>query len=825
MSETLKTTKDSYKNVLSDKVEIKEEGGFFRDIKKAFTNASDYVKAKTGEELYYNDAQIEALKKALDKKNSLEQLEYMTTFGNYKGYLRFNLLDKEKKESVIKEAIEDYNSADQLDPVDRLKVGIYGSAIISMCTKLISDQNLIKKLNLTLRKNDKTVDFAVTDQLYNYMYDYFLRKVSDKLESNEDALRFAEDFFYYKSGFKRIFPNAYFGVVKEDNSNIVFLSSDKFEVREMYNKGKKPDALDDIIDELFVHNLGVLSAETDDGNDGKYEALAKGFERFSEKTNLKIDDIPFKFSQEDFENAKNASEKDDEALLKRNIPSRSAKELKGTLSDAEYHELLKTVKGHILSKFDELIYENKYVIKFEDTFDLSTNLVFKIVFDFEAIDKNKADEDDKHDNPYKKGKSSNVLYYIGKHLLSADFSNFKEGESLKFKGKVSGFNVSWDMSLFPIVSDDPSVNEAIMNAQDAIGERKSKLAFLYGKELPETKTEGSDETFVDSNKIISNINKFIKDANALHKKIKDTATTKMTLDVKELDVVKQDSNEDSSTDASKQETQDDNVSKNTDKKKPKKGNNKKKPKKESLFIENVLNDLCLLTEDDSALSDLPQGEESKAKESQSAAKGLKEEIETFINGIDMFDGYFFSVILKGYIETGLDYVNKLNFLNTSLYKKSKLVKSEFDQSKKDNIARSKFADQMVRLEEIQSKYYREINSTYRSEVSEMLNKTSSSAEAIITLASSINAGQKKINTILKSKADSEISPENKELCEAWKKSLLSILAREDCVRAGLLPNPETQGNKYVFDKDLTFRYMKTNKTYTYNFHLEVVKEV
>ena len=177
MSETLKTTKDSYKNVLSDKVEIKEEGGFFRDIKKAFTNASDYVKAKTGEELYYNDSQIEALKKALDKKNSLEQLEYMTTFGNYKGYLRFNLLDKEKKESVIKEAIEDYNSADQLDPVDRLKVGIYGSAIISMCTKLISDQNLIKKLNLTLRKNDKTVDFAVTDKFPegNYLKVVFIR--------------------------------------------------------------------------------------------------------------------------------------------------------------------------------------------------------------------------------------------------------------------------------------------------------------------------------------------------------------------------------------------------------------------------------------------------------------------------------------------------------------------------------------------------------------------------------------------------------------------------------------------------------------------------
>ena len=821
MSETLKTTKDSYKNVLSDKVEIKEEGGFFRDIKKAFTNASDYVKAKTGEELYYNDSQIEALKKALDKKNSLEQLEYMTTFGNYKGYLRFNLLDKEKKESVIKEAIEDYNSADQLDPVDRLKVGIYGSAIISMCTKLISDQNLIKKLNLTLRKNDKTVDFAVTDQLYNYMYDYFLRKVSDKLESNEDALRFAEDFFYYKSGFKRIFPNAYFGVVKEDNSNIVFLSSDKFEVREMYNKGEQPETLDGIIDEFIVSSLVDLSGKTVREN---IENLAKGFESFSEKTGLKIDDIAFKFSQEDFDNEKNSPEKEGEALLKRNIPSRSAKELKDTLSDAEYHELLKTVKGHILSKFDELIYENKYVIKFEDTFDLSNNLVFKIVFDFEAIDKNKADEDDKHDNPYKKGKSSNVLYYIGKHLLSADFSNFKEGESLKFNGKVSGFNVSWNMSLFPLVSDDPSVNEAIMNAQDAIGERKSKLAFLYGKKLPEIKTEGSDETFVDSNKIISNINKFIKGANNLHKKIKDTATTKMTLDVKELEIVKQVSNADSSTDASKQATQDGNASKNTDNKNTKKGGNKKKPKKESLFIENVLNDLCLLTEDDSSLSDLSQGDESKAKESQSAANALKQEIDTFIKGIDRFDGYFFSVILKGYIETGLDYVNKLNFLNTSMYKKSKLVKSEFDQSKKDNMARSKFADQMVRLEEIQSKYYREINSTYRSEVGEMLNKTSSSAEAIITLASSINAGQKKINTILKSKAESEIIPENKELCEAWKKSLLAILAREDCVRAGLLPNPETQGNKYVFDKDLTFRYMKTNKTYTYNFHLEVVKE-
>ena len=822
MSETLKTTKDSFNNVLSDKVEIKEEGGFFRDIKKAFTNASDYVKAKTGEELYYNDAQIEALKKALDKKNSLEQLEYMTTFGNYKGYLRFNLLDKEKKESVIKEAIEDYNSADQLDPVDRLKVGIYGSAIISMCTKLISDQNLIKKLNLTLRKNDKTVDFAVTDQLYNYMYDYFLRKVSDKLESNEDALLFAEDFFYYKSGFKRIFPNAYFGVVKEDNSNIVFLSSDKFEVREMYNKGEQPATLDGIIDEFIVSSLVDLSGKTVREN---IENLAKGFESFSEKTGLKIDDIAFKFSQEDFDNEKNSPEKEGEALLKRNIPSRSAKELKDTLSDAEYHELLKTVKGHILSKFDELIYENKYVIKFEDTFDLSNNLVFKIVFDFEAIDKNKADEDDKHDNPYKKGKSSNVLYYIGKHLLSADFSNFKEGESLKFNGKVSGFNVSWDMSLFPLVSDDPSVNEAIMNAQDAIDERKSKLAFLYGKKLPETKTEGSDETFVDSNKIISNINKFIKGANNLHKKIKDTATTKMTLDVKELEIVKQVSNAASSTDASKQATQDGNASKNTDNKNTKKGGNKKKPKKESLFIENVLNDLCLFTEDNSSLSDLPQGDESKAKESQSAANDLKQDINTFIKGIDRFDGYFFSVILKGYIETGLDYVNKLNFLNTSLYKKSELVKGEFEQSKKDNMARSKFADQMVRLEEIQNKYYREINSTYRSEVGEMLNKTSSSAEAIITLASSINAGQKKINTILKSKAESEISPENKELCEAWKKSLLSILAREDCVRAGLLPNPETQGNKYVFDKDLTFRYMKTNKTYTYNFHLEVVKEV
>lgn len=821
MSETLKTTKDSYKNVLSDKVEIKEEGGFFRSINKAFTNASDYVKAKTGEELYYNDAQIEALKKALDKNNSLEQLEYMTTFGNYKGYLRFNLLDKEKKESVIKEEIEDYNSADQLDPVDRLKVGIYGSAIISMCTKLISDQNLIKKLNLTLRKNDKTVDFAVTDKLYNYMYDYFLRKVSDKLESNEDALLFAEDFFYYKSGFKRIFPNAYFGVVKEDNSNIVFLSSDKFEVREMYNKGEQPATLDGIIDEFIVSSLVDLSGKTVREN---IEALAKGFESFSKKTGLKIDDIAFKFSQEDFDNEKNAPEKEGEALLKRNIPSRSSKELKDTLSDAEYHELLKTVKGHILSKFDELIYENKYVIKFEDTFDLSNNLVFKIVFDFEAIDKNKADEDDKHDNPYKKGKSSNVLYYIGKHLLSADFSNFKEGESLKFNGKVSGFNVSWDMSLFPLVSDDPSVNEAIMNAQDAIDERKSKLAFLYGKKLPETKTEGSDETFVDSNKIISNINKFIKGANDLHKKIKDTATTKMTLDVKELEIVKQVSNSDSSTDVSKQATQDDNASKNTDNKNTKNGGNKKKPKKESLFIENVLNDLCLFTEDNSSLSDLPQGDESKAKESQSAANDLKQDINTFIKGIDRFDGYFFSVILKGYIETGLDYVNKLNFLNTSLEKKSKLVKSEFDQSKKGNMARSKFADQMVRLEEIQNKYYREINSTYRSEVGEMLNKVSSSAEAIITLASSINAGQKKINTILKSKADSEISPENKELCEAWKKSLLAILAREDCVRAGLLPNPETQGNKYVFDKDLTFRYMKTNKTYTYNFHLEVVKE-
>ena len=307
MSETLKTTKDSYKNVLSDKVEIKEEGGFFRDIKKAFTNASDYVKAKTGEELYYNDSQIEALKKALDKKNSLEQLEYMTTFGNYKGYLRFNLLDKEKKESVIKEAIEDYNSADQLDPVDRLKVGIYGSAIISMCTKLISDQNLIKKLNLTLRKNDKTVDFAVTDQLYNYMYDYFLRKVSDKLESNEDALRFAEDFFYYKSGFKRIFPNAYFGVVKEDNSNIVFLSSDKFEVREMYNKGEQPETLDGIIDEFIVSSLVDLSGKTVREN---IENLAKGFESFSEKTGLKIDDIAFKFSQEDFDNEKNSPEKE-----------------------------------------------------------------------------------------------------------------------------------------------------------------------------------------------------------------------------------------------------------------------------------------------------------------------------------------------------------------------------------------------------------------------------------------------------------------------------------------------------------------------------------
>ena len=174
--------------------------------------------------------------------------------------------------------------------------------------------------------------------------------------------------------------------------------------------------------------------------------------------------------------------------------------------------------------------------------------------------------------------------------MSADFSNFKEGESLKFNGKVSGFNVSWNMSLFPLVSDDPSVNEAIMNAQDAIGERKSKLAFLYGKKLPEIKTEGSDETFVDSNKIISNINKFIKGANNLHKKIKDTATTKMTLDVKELEIVKQVSNADSSTDASKQATQDGNASKNTDNKNTKKGGNKKKPKKESLFIENVLND-------------------------------------------------------------------------------------------------------------------------------------------------------------------------------------------------------------------------------------------
>lgn len=823
MSETLKTTKDSYNNVLSDKVEIKEEGGFFRDIKKAFTNASDYVKAKTGEELYYNDAQIEALKKALDKINSLEQLENMTTFGNYKGYLNFNLLDKDKKESVIKEykEIDDYDSADQLDPYGRLEVGIYSAAFISMCTKIISDKNSIKKLNLTLRKNDKTVEFAVTDQLKKYMHDYLLRRLSDKLKSNYYASQFAEILFAYSGGLKRIFPNAYFGVVQGDKSNIVFLSSDKFEIREMYNKGEQPESLDDIIDELFVSNLEVLSGETDDG---KYEALAKSFESFSEKTNLKIDDIPFKFSQEDFENAKNAPEKEGEALLKRSIHSRSAKELKDTLSDAEYHELLKIVKGHILSKFDELIYENKYVIKFEDTFDLSTNLVFKILFYFEAIDKNKADEDDKHDNPYKKGKSSNVLYYIGKQLLSADFSNFKEGDSLKFNGKVSGFNVSWDMSLFPLVSDDPSLNEAIMNAQDAIDERKSKLAFLYGKKLPETKTEGSDETFVDSNKIISNINKFIKGANDLHKKIKDTATTKMTLDVKELEIVKQVANAASSTDASKQATQDDNASKNTDNKNTKKGGNKKKPKKESLFIENVLNDLCLLTEDNSSLSDLPQGDESKAKESQSAANDLKQEINTFIKGIDRLDGYFFSVILKGYIETGLDYVNKLNFLNTSMYKKSKLVKSEFDQSKKDNIARSKFADQMVRLEEIQSKYYREINSTYRSEVGEMLNKASSSAEAIITLASSINAGQKKINTILKSKADSEISPENKELCEAWKKSLLAILAREDCVRAGLLPNPETQGNKYVFDKDLTFRYMKTNKTYTYNFHLEVVKE-
>lgn len=815
MSEVFNKAEVSYKNVLSDKVTIKEEGGFIRDIKKAFTKASDYVKAKTGEELYYNDAQIEALKKALDAADSLEDLESIESFGNYKGLLFFDILDKaeEKKESVIKEELEDEESLDTLSTKDRLRLGVYSSFLILAYFKALSEKNkTTNKYNVFVKKREKFSSCKVSQALFDFAYDCLIEEVNKLLNVDDDIKEYIkEELFFHKNGIGKVFPDAIIYLVKNDKDLYVKLKSDTFNASEYYVNYDSESALK--LESEFFNILQNSVNKEGISKENLLDEIGKSFEELSKSVNLKLDDVSFKFSDESFNNEKGKQNEDDS--LEKEINANLISELKDELPDAEYHTLLKKVKGHILSKFEEDIYENKYVIKFEENLDLSNNKILKISFEYEAIDKKVADEDEKHDNPYKKGKSSNVLFYIGKHLVNSDFSNFSREKGLNFNGNVPGFNVTWNMSLFPLVSDDPSLNEAIMNAQDAIDERKSKLAFLYGKELPETKTEGSDETFVDSNKIISNINKFIKDANSLHKKIKDTATTKMDLEVKELEVVKQASNAASSADASKQETQDDNAPKNTD---------NKKPKKESLFIENVLNDLCLLTEDDSSLSDLPQGDESKAKESQSAANDLKQEINTFIEGIDMFDGYFFSVILKGYIETGLDYVNKLNFLNTSLDKKSKLVNSEFDQSKKDKMARAKFADQMVRLEEIQNKHYREINSTYRSEVGEMLNKVSSSAEAIITLASAINAGQKKINTILKSQTESEISPENKELCEAWKKSLLAILAREDCVRAGLLPNPETQGNKYVFDKDLTFRYIKTNKTYTYNFYLEVVKE-
>ena len=144
--------------------------------------------------------------------------------------------------------------------------------------------------------------------------------------------------------------------------------------------------------------------------------------------------------------------------------------------------------------------------------------------------------------------------------------------------------------------------------------------------------------------------------------------------------------------------------------------------------------------------------------------------------------------------------------------------------KTDNKVKDKSED-LHRIEGALFNARKDLDKEYENKKEAYDSKIRQVSELIVSLSNSIAKMQKKLVDRKTKFAGSKITPDNKALCEIWKKSLLTLFSKEDCVSSGLLPPPEKIGNnKYVFDADLSFKDKKNSKEYSYHLDLEVTKE-